>query len=416
MAWARKLQSGKYEARYRDAKGRTRTVEAPPFTFKEEALRAGGKAEAEARSLGWRDPQAAGRTWREWCETWWPSRVIKKDTEASDRGRRDNYLMPKWGDVRLCDITRQDVKDWAAELREPYKDEKGEPRKNDKGEEITRSAAYVRLIVGLFAASLAGAKDAEVLPHNVADKLKLRGSPPGQDRYLTRDEVARLLDKFESEDYRMVTRLLVGTGMRWGELAGLHRARVHFDRRVVDIVEAFSSKFYEMAPYPKGKKIRTVPIPEWVDLNALEYVIGANECGYKHLEGHCPGPLLLTTEDGFVLNHSRYSAAFRAAVKAAGLGHVRVHDLRHTYASWLLQGGRSLEEVGKLLGHISASTTQRYARLAELASQGVLDALGPAPTTTPPPAAPAAPAPAPEHVAAPADELAARRARRRSAS
>lgn len=407
MAWARKLQSGKYEARYRDAKGRTRTVEAPPFTFKEEALRAGGKAEAESRSLGWRDPQAAGRTWREWCESWWPSRVVGTDTEASDRGRRDNYLMPKWGDVRLCDITRQDVKDWAAELREPYTDAKGVER--------TRATAYVRLIVGLFAASLAGAKDAEVLPHNVADKLKLRGSPPGQDRYLTRDEVARLLDKFETEDYRTVTRLLVGTGMRWGELAGLHRARVHFDRRVIDVVEALSSKTYQMAPYPKGKRIRTVPIPDWVDLNAIEHVIGANECGYKHIEGHCPGPLLLTTDEGFVLNHSRYSSAFRAAVKAAGLGHVRVHDLRHTYASWLLQGKRSLAEVGKLLGHESPQTTQRYARLAELASQDILDALGPAPTLTPP-AAPAITAPAPAPVAAPADELAARRARRRSAS
>jgi len=402
MAWTRKLQSGKYEARYRDAKGRTRTVEAAPFTFKEEALRTAGKAEAEARSLGWRDPQAAGRTWREWCETWWPSRGVGKDTERSDRGRRDNYLMPRWGDVRLCDITRQDVKDWAAELRNPYLD--------DKGVEHVRSTAYVRLIVGLFAASLNGAKDAEVLPYNVAAELKLRGTPPGQDRYLTREEVARLLDHLDG-DYRMVTMLLVGTGMRWGEAAGLHRARVHLERGVVDIVEAFSDKSYEMKPYPKGKRIRTVPIPDWVDLTALEYVVGANSCGYTHTEGRCPGPLLLTTESGAALQHGRYSYAFRDAVKAAGLGHVRVHDLRHTYASWLLQGGRTLAEVGKLLGHESPQTTQRYARLAELASQDILNALGPAPTT-PPPGAPATTAPAPTPAAAPADELAARRARR----
>lgn len=392
MAWTRKLPSGKYEGRYRTPDGRTPTVAGGPFVQRKEALRLAAAAEAASRSLGWRDPSAAGRTWREWCDTWWPSRAVSIETERSDRGRRDNYLMPKWGNTRLCDITRQDVKDWAAELREPYL--------NAKGVETTRATAYVRLIVGLFAASLAAATDAEVLPSNVADKLKLPGTPPGQDRYLTREEVARLLAKMEPDD-RAITILLVSTGMRWGELAGLHRARVHFDRRIVDVVEAFSSITYEMKPYPKGKKIRTVPIAEWADLTALEYVIGGGDCGYKHTEGRCPGPLLLTNENGFVLSHSRYSAAFRTAVKAANLGHVRPHDLRHTYASWLLQGGRSLDEVGKLLGHVSTITTQRYARLAELASKEVLAALGPAPTLTPPPTP-----------AAPVDELAARRARR----
>jgi integrase len=399
MAWTRKLKSGKYSARYRGADGETRPVPGGPFDHKREAQLAAGAAEAASRSLGWRDPKAAGRTWREWCDTWWPSRRVGTETERSDRGRRDNYLLPQWGDTPLCDITRQGVKDWAAELREPYK--------NAKGVEQKRSPAYVRLIVGLFAGSLAAAKDAEVLPTNVADKLNLPGTPPGQDRYLTRDEVGRLLAKMEPPD-QAITTLLVSTGMRWGELAGLHRARVHLDRRVIDVVEAFSSKAYEMKPYPKGKKIRTVPIAAWADLNALEYVLGASECGYTHTEGHCPGPLLLTNENGFVLNHTAYSKRFRAAVKAAKLGHVRPHDLRHTYASWLLQGGRTLEEVGKLLGHVSTSTTQRYARLAELASQDVLDALGPAPTTTPPPT----PATTPEPAPAPTDELAALRARR----
>ncbi|MEU4386805.1 site-specific integrase [Promicromonospora sp. NPDC023805] len=395
MAWTDQLASGKYRGRYRTAAGETRNAPGGPFVHKREAQLAAAAAEAESRSLGWRDPRAGGRTWREWCETWWPSRTVGTETERSDRGRRDNYLMPRWGDTRLCDITRQDVKDWAAELREPYK--------NAKGIQTTRASAYVRLIVGLFAASLAAAKDAEVLPTNVADKLRLPGTPPGQDRYLTRDEVGRLLAKMEP-DVAVITTLLVSTGMRWGELAGLHRARVHLDRRVIDVVEAFSSKAYEMKPYPKGKKIRTVPIAEWADLTALEYVLGATDCGYTHTQGHCPGPLLLTNEDGFVLSHSRYSEAFRAAVKAAKLGHVRPHDLRHTYASWLLQGGRKLEEVGKLLGHASTSTTQRYARLTELASQEVLAALGPAPTTTPPPA--------PEPIVEPVDELAALRARR----
>lgn len=53
--------------------------------------------------------------------------------------------------------------------------------------------------------------------------------------------------------------------------------------------------------------------------------------------------------------------------RACGLARVapaRIHDLRHTYASWQLQAGQSIAEVGQVLGHVSATTTQRYAHLA----------------------------------------------------
>jgi integrase len=51
--------------------------------------------------------------------------------------------------------------------------------------------------------------------------------------------------------------------------------------------------------------------------------------------------------------------------KAAGLKGVRIHDLRHTHASILVSSGLSLPVIGKILGHTQASTTHRYAHLAD---------------------------------------------------
>lgn len=57
--------------------------------------------------------------------------------------------------------------------------------------------------------------------------------------------------------------------------------------------------------------------------------------------------------------------AWETIRQSANIADVRIHDLRHTYASHLVSSGLSLSIVGKLLGHTQASTTQRYAHLAD---------------------------------------------------
>ena len=56
---------------------------------------------------------------------------------------------------------------------------------------------------------------------------------------------------------------------------------------------------------------------------------------------------------------------WKTVTQKAGLTNVRIHDLRHTHASHLVSKGLSLSVVGHLLGHTQASTTQRYAHLAD---------------------------------------------------
>ena len=63
------------------------------------------------------------------------------------------------------------------------------------------------------------------------------------------------------------------------------------------------------------------------------------------------------------------------ARKAAGLAKVRIHDLRHAHASWLLAGGADLQVVKERLGHASISTTEKYLHSLPTADETALDAL-----------------------------------------
>jgi integrase len=70
------------------------------------------------------------------------------------------------------------------------------------------------------------------------------------------------------------------------------------------------------------------------------------------------------------------SRSWIVAREYAGLGDVRLHDLRHSFASLAAGRGVSLQMIGKLLGHKVPATTQRYAHLARDAAAAVNDELG----------------------------------------
>lgn len=353
MAWTTKRPSGNYQGLYRDPAGKIRS--AGTFSHKAKAMRAAASAEDESRKIGWRDPSASLETWGTWCTTWWPTRTVAAGTLARDLSPLSKHIRPKWDAVPLADITRHDVNAWVADL---LRTESGREAKTPTGTtKLTLSGASVRRIVALFSASLTAAVDAEILKTNPAAGVKLPTAAPGGDRFLTRDEYAAIAAQLEPQD-RIVSDFLVGTGARWGEMVGLHAHRVDDDRGTVAFVETWDSKMETIKPYPKGKERREVPLPDWVLIPTTTARTALVFSADRMLD-----------IDGWRKN------TWNPAVERAGVGHVRIHDLRHTYASWLLQAGVSLADVGKLLGHKSWTTTMRYAHLAESPKQHILSAL-----------------------------------------
>src|SRR5690606_4954626 len=109
----------------------------------------------------------------------------------------------------------------------------------------------------------------------------------------TKDEFAAVLDELPTTGDQLVARVLAYTGLRWGEMAGLHWNRLDLDRGVVTVAETFDEKNGTVKAYPKGKRARQVPIPGWLleQLAALPRPARSKRCGLEHTQGRCRSAL-----------------------------------------------------------------------------------------------------------------------------
>jgi len=362
MAWAERIPtSGRYRGLYRDATGRTRSL-GKTYTHKAEAERLAAEAEVTARRQAWSDHGDAKRPWGEWADAWTLTRTVEPGTLITDASRRRAHLDARWARVPLGAIRRHDVQGWAADMAR-----------------AGVGASVVQRCVALLSVSLSAAVAAGVLDANPAARIELPMGAQATERFLTRDEYAALSDAMPTSRDRLVLAFLTNTGLRWGEFAGLHAGRIDYARGVVRVVETFDGKTGQIKPYTKGRKIRPVPLgPELVEA-LLAHPAQSDRCGLVHRAGSCRGGLAITTAGGSVMRSSKWAATWHEAVANAGIGHVRVHDLRHTFCSWLIQAGISTAEVQALAGHQSIETTQRYTHLGATDQTAVLAALrGPA--------------------------------------
>ncbi|MEU5825001.1 tyrosine-type recombinase/integrase [Streptomyces sp. NPDC047803] len=169
----------------------------------------------------------------------------------------------------------------------------------------------------------------------------------------------------------------VYTGLRWGELSGLHRHRIDQRRSRLFVVEVNTKR--GIKEYPKSSRSRReVPLPAHV-LEALErhiYRLDRDAVVFTTVTKGRAGRLL---DDGNWRRQTWWPAIENAHYfddygEQQLVPHYPPHSMRHTCASWLVQKGVSLYEVQHLLGHESFQTTQRYAHLQPDAHKAVLGA------------------------------------------
>jgi integrase len=165
--------------------------------------------------------------------------------------------------------------------------------------------------------------------------------------------------------------LAVYGGLRFGELAGLRRARVDVLRGRVTIAETLVEANGQLSfGPPKTKRSRrTVPLPRRIVAD-LE----------RHLSlyvGPSADALVFTGSKGAPLRRAGFRRCYwLPAIAGAGLETIRVHDLRHTFVALWIRAGANPKEVSVRAGHSSvAFTLDRYGHLYEDAEEAVPDRL-----------------------------------------
>jgi integrase len=200
---------------YRTADGKERSK---TFDHKRAALRWAQAEEQKVVDGSTKDPSRGRMKWAAWCEVWWPTRQLEFGTLRSQIALRDGYVLPRWGDVPLNKIDHPGIQGWVNSLRPGL------------------SASSARQCYYQLSASLKDAVRAGVLEHSPCFGIRLPALPPAPERYLSDDEVDILFHHFDGV-YRLLVEVLVETGLRMGEAVALHRSRIDFTARVIDVVE-----------------------------------------------------------------------------------------------------------------------------------------------------------------------------------
>jgi integrase len=172
----------------------------------------------------------------------------------------------------------------------------------------------------------------------------------GRRRYLSAEELARLTNALAEHPDKQVAdvfRLLLLTGARRGEVLGMRWADVDLTEKGVWSKPPSSTKQKEAHEVPLSAPARQL----------------LSDIRERQAGKHRVLPEFVFPGHGTTGHVVEIKKAWRALSKAAGITGLRIHDLRHSYASTLASGGASLPLIGALLGHANPSTTARYAHL-----------------------------------------------------
>lgn len=262
------------------------------------------------------------RTFGDLMDRFLGEHVIRKASQRSMRGHV-NHLRAFFGDATLlADITPRLVVEY----------------KNRRYQDGVSPATVNRALATLKKAFNLAVREWEWCHRNPVLSVSMEREHNARDRWLSLEEEDRLLAACAPWLRDLVT-FALNTGMRMGEILALTWQGVDLTRRTVTV---FRSK--------NGER-RTIP------MNQKVFALLTEKAKVRSIQTN----LVFPSKTQTLLESGHLRRSFRLALKKAGIMDFHFHDLRHTFATRLVQAGVELYKVQRLLGHKSPIMTQRYA-------------------------------------------------------
>jgi integrase len=247
-----------------------------------------------------------------------------KRSADADESKLRLHLYDYFADRPLCDIATRDIQAYHMMI----------------SKKLSQSTANRHLALLSMMFNLAIQWD--ILERSPTKGVKKFKEDNQKQRFLSPDEIGRLYQAMEAEENKVAVnalKLLLLTGCRREEILKLKWDDVSLESSTIFLPDSKTGSRY-------------------VQLNAaaIELLKGVDRVSKFVFPGHRDG-------ENKPLNNPR--KCFTRVLTAAGIEHIRLHDLRHTHASILVNQGASLFVVQKALGHINQTTSQRYSHLSD---------------------------------------------------
>lgn len=248
---------------------------------------------------------------------------LKASTITDYKKQLDQRILPAFGDRKIGTITPLELQSFLDSLPS------------------ARLANKTRVVLGsMFRQANAWG----ITDRTPTRPLQGRREKRGRVRFLTHEEAHKLLGELDGQ-YRLMAFIALSSGLRVGEMLALTYQDVQ--PGYIDVQRSWGRGVLDT---PKtGRSRRRVAVPRVVFEEVERYRAGQ--------EGPPDEDSLIFHRGGRPLENWNFRDRLKPAAKKAGVGHVRPHDLRHTYAAWCLSGGVNPKFVQDQLGHSTISVT-----------------------------------------------------------
>ncbi len=346
----RKRKDGRWEGRYvagHDENGKA---------IRKNVL---GKTQAEAREklkaaleeAGAVDiTKADGYTVGAWVLHWYQLYVqpnVRESTQRFYEGYIHQRVIPALGDIPLKKLKAEDIQQLYNDTREH-----GRIRKEQKEKNPGMSATYVRGLHTMLHGCLNRAVKERLIPRNPCDDCIVPKAQKAEMKILPQESIGDYLREAERRGVLPMFFLELCTGLRKGELVALRWEDLDPEKRTLRVDKQAVSVPGGGVKVTRPKtetSIRTLSVSQEV----VRLLVQEHE---KHPENPYMFPSPVT---GGMYYPDTINSLHEKILKGAGLPHVRLHDMRHTAATLMLQNGVDVRTLSAMLGHYDAGFTLR---------------------------------------------------------